>query len=130
MVLIPASFETFWRCQVSLCGHAPGLFSAELDAGQQRLIFDFFEPHNKPPVGDKNGISADSKWIDITLKSLLSIPVDRLLGWAEQPVFVFGQTLSGFEVMLNESQACLVEGDLIPISNGYGVSVKNVRGKT
>jgi len=122
VVLIPASFEPFWRCQVRIRTRPAPVFFAELDAGQQRLIFDLFEsddtqsPHEQPEPNNSDSTEENTR-IDIVLKKALPIPVDQLFGWAEQPVFTFDRTLPGFSVMLNQSQQCLAEGDLIAIGN-------------
>jgi hypothetical protein len=132
LVLMPASFEPFWRCQARLRARPTWIFSAELDIGQQRLIFEPHAPQTANPPGagadtEEQGMrSAAARQIDIVLRQELSIPIDRLAGWAEQPVCGLGHRLAEFEVELRSPQAILAHGDLLPIGNGYGVLVKSV----
>ncbi|MCF6211504.1 MAG: hypothetical protein L3K24_12740 [Gammaproteobacteria bacterium] len=129
LVLIPASFEPFWRCQARLCARPALAFSAELDAGQQRLIFEPYQSKtaNQPAARlTAETPAADAELTDIVLRQRLPIAVDRLTGWAEQPLFELERTLAAFEVEISSPQGVLAHGDLMPVGNGYGVFVRAI----
>lgn len=129
LMLVPASFEPFWCCQARLCVRPALAFSAELDAGQQRLIFEPYESKSANQPGARmvaDTPAADAELIDIVLRQSLPIAVDRLTGWAEQPLFELERTLSAFEVEIRSPQGVLAHGDLMPVGNGYGVFVRTI----
>lgn len=129
LMLMPASFEPFWRCQVRL-GACPALtFAAELDAGQQRLIFEPYESKtvNSPGMRvEDDVVPANAERVDVVLRHDLVIAVDRLTGWADHPLFELERTLAEFAVEIKSSQGVLAQGDLMPVGNGYGVFVRSV----
>ncbi len=129
LMLVPASFEPFWRCQARLCAHPALAFSAELDAGQQRLIFEPYASntaHQPAAHPAAETPAADAELVDIVLRQRLPIAVDRLTGWAEQPLFELGRTLAAFEVEISSPRGVLAHGDLMPVGNGYGVFVRAI----
>ncbi len=128
LMLMPASFEPFWRCQAGLSAHPAQVFTAELDAGQQRLIFEPYESTAADAGMGTETLSADAEQIEVVLRHELPISVDRLTGWAEHPLFELGRTLPEFEVEIRGPQGVLAHGDLMPVGNGYGVFVRSVTG--
>jgi len=127
MLLIPESFELFWRCYVRLSADPLSVFSAEVDVPQQRFIFDYYDAKNRNDVSNDVQYSSENKEIEVLFKTSLLISVDKLLGWAEKPVFSLGQIIARFSVRLKNSQTCFAEGDLVSIGNGYGVLLRSMR---
>lgn len=131
LLLMPASFEPFWRCQARLRARPQLRFAAELDIGQQRLIFEPHEPGgtNHPGACAETSTALSSaEPTEVVLRHDLVISVDRLAGWAEHPVFELGQRLEEFKVEIVSSQGVLAHGDLLSIGDGYGVFVREVTG--
>ena len=127
MLLIPESFELFWRCHTSLSSDPVSVFPSELDVPQRRFIFDYHEVTEKisDPVVLKK--STESITIEVMFQTSLSINVDTLLGWAETPVFPLEQSITNFQVVLNVSQTGFAKGDLVSIGGGYGVLVRSMK---
>lgn len=128
MVLLPASFESFWRCKVLINKNSPPNFSAELDANHQRLIFDLYISTDYESKSVQQ-LTDDSELVQVVLFRLMTIPLDLLLGWTEHPVYIFEQTLSSFTVVLVSEQERIAYGSLVPVGNGYGVLIKNIVGE-
>ncbi|HID07884.1 MAG TPA: hypothetical protein EYP10_12145 [Armatimonadetes bacterium] len=116
LLLLPASFESRWRCSV-IPEDDPVLQAAPFLEVKENIL-EFVSVLEIEPA------AVEASAIEVFCVESVTVSLDWLLGWSSSPRTLFLHLLSICAVDVFQKGDLIARGDLLPVGRGYGVYIQ------